>query len=219
VRGDEAGLRKVLINLIGNGIKYTDAGGVTVAVSIEGSARYRFSVTDTGVGIPAESMAEVFEPFVQGESGLSRGGSGLGLSIARRHVAIMGGELTAESTVGRGSSFVFTLEMPATSPLASPESDRVSTAASFDQADSSIEIPADLLARLLHSADMGSVTEIKLCLADLEHSGDAPAAFAERVRELLKRFDMDGINRLLGSGAVQSRINRPNLATATGELS
>ena len=114
---DERKLRQIVTNLVGNAIKFTESGGVTAEAAIvadaTGADRLRVSVRDTGIGIPAEQLASVFEPFVQvsggpGGSPTTRpsSGTGLGLSIARQLATLLGGELTATSVVGQGSTFV-----------------------------------------------------------------------------------------------------------------
>jgi PAS domain S-box-containing protein len=118
VRGDPTRLRQVLMNLIGNAIKFTAAGEVAVAattVQRNGDrAAVRFSVRDTGIGISAGAQASIFEEFTQADVSTTRrfGGTGLGLAISRRLVALMGGELTVTSALGRGSDFSFALTFP-----------------------------------------------------------------------------------------------------------
>jgi signal transduction histidine kinase/ActR/RegA family two-component response regulator len=112
VVGDEGKLRQVLINLLGNAVKFTETGLVTLRVIDRSEGWWRFEVEDTGPGIPHETRDSIFEPFQQGSSGNHKGGSGLGLSIARRHVALMGGELALESGVESGSLFHFDLQLP-----------------------------------------------------------------------------------------------------------
>src|SRR3954449_8266896 len=113
LKGDPTRLRQVLINLVGNGLKFTSRGGVSVSVSHcpepDGRIRLRFEVRDTGIGIPQEKLAEMFKPFVQADSSTTRryGGSGLGLTISRRVVEAMGGTLEVESLPGVGSRFWF----------------------------------------------------------------------------------------------------------------
>jgi two-component system sensor histidine kinase/response regulator len=115
VRGDAGRLRQVLMNLVGNAIKFTDAGNVTLRVSRAPTKAdeltLTFSVSDTGVGIPAGARARLFEPFVQADSSFSRraGGTGLGLSICKRLVELMRGEIWFESEEGIGSTFTFSL--------------------------------------------------------------------------------------------------------------
>jgi PAS domain S-box-containing protein len=107
VRSDPVRLRQALFNLIGNAVKFTEAGGVTVRCMPGAAGRLRFEVEDTGIGIPAASQARVFERFDQGDASTTRrfGGSGLGLSITRRLAELMGGEVGFSSTVGAGSTF------------------------------------------------------------------------------------------------------------------
>jgi len=115
VIGDEGKLRQVLINLLGNAVKFAERGCVTLRLLDQTDGRWRFEVEDTGVGIPCDLKERVFEPFQQGYSS-AKGGTGLGLTIARRQVELMGGRLELESTPGLGSLFHFTLELPPASP-------------------------------------------------------------------------------------------------------
>ena len=115
--GDPLRLKQVLINLMGNAVKFTPAGSVTLRVrEIERTRRastLRFEVADTGIGISPQQQARIFEPFTQADSSTTRryGGSGLGLSIVRRLVAMMDGQLDVTSTPGEGSSFGVTLSL------------------------------------------------------------------------------------------------------------
>jgi signal transduction histidine kinase/ActR/RegA family two-component response regulator len=111
---DPVRLRQILFNLVGNAIKFTDAGGVSVSFSRPRPGWVRFEVVDTGPGIYADEQATLFRPFAQVETGTRRaaGGTGLGLAIARRLAALMGGELGLDSAPGQGSTFW--LEAPAT---------------------------------------------------------------------------------------------------------
>ncbi|RMF86407.1 MAG: response regulator, partial [Nitrospirae bacterium] len=126
VHGDHRKLRQVLINFLGNAVKFTDRGEVTLRALPAGDHRYRFEVEDTGPGIAPEAKAQIFEPFSQADAGHDKGGTGLGLAIARRQVELMGGTLELESAVGHGSRFAFTLPLaPATGgPEAAAEGPR-----------------------------------------------------------------------------------------------
>ncbi|MGW5781022.1 HAMP domain-containing protein [Streptomyces sp. NPDC003863] len=124
---DEARIRQVLRNLLSNALKFTDEGGVSLTVEYASSAEtpptlagaghvLAFRVTDTGIGIPAEQLRNVFEAFQQGDGTVARryGGTGLGLSISREVAGLLGGAIQAESVPGRGSTF--TLHLPAPRP-------------------------------------------------------------------------------------------------------
>jgi signal transduction histidine kinase/ligand-binding sensor domain-containing protein/CheY-like chemotaxis protein len=115
VHGDEGKLRQILINLLGNAVKFTDAGEITLKVRSVGEPsdhRYRFDVIDTGPGITEEHQQEIFQPFQQSEAGVAQGGTGLGLAITRRQIELMGGEVNLESTLGKGSRFYFEITLP-----------------------------------------------------------------------------------------------------------
>jgi PAS domain S-box-containing protein len=117
VVGDPGRLRQILLNLVSNAIKFTDRGGVTVTVDCESAepdrCRLRFNVKDTGIGIPPDRQAVIFEAFAQADGSTTRryGGSGLGLTVSRRLVEMFGGKLWLESEVGRGSTFHFTANL------------------------------------------------------------------------------------------------------------
>jgi signal transduction histidine kinase/DNA-binding NarL/FixJ family response regulator len=114
VRGDEGKLRQVLINLLGNAVKFTQEGEVTLRARW-GDGRGHFEVEDTGPGIAPEEMSRLFEPFVQTETGQrSREGTGLGLALSRQIARRMGGDITARSEVGRGTCFCAEVALPAT---------------------------------------------------------------------------------------------------------
>ncbi|HTQ70765.1 MAG TPA: ATP-binding protein [Acidocella sp.] len=127
LRGDPMRLRQVLINLVGNGIKFTRRGDVTVAVShrrmADGRERYHFEVRDTGIGISEEKRKLLFNPFSQADSSTTRryGGSGLGLAISRRLVEAMGGEIGVDSVEGVGSRFWFDLPLTVSTDTAPRE--------------------------------------------------------------------------------------------------
>ena len=107
VRSDPVRLRQALFNLVGNAVKFTETGSVTVRCTAPHSGRLRFEIEDTGVGIPAEVHARIFQRFDQGDASTTRkfGGSGLGLTITRKLAEMMNGEVGVVSTVGAGSTF------------------------------------------------------------------------------------------------------------------
>ncbi len=146
--GDAGRLRQIVINLLGNAIKFTDRGGIVVEVSIVGGepqaaagrqaaeVELRLAVADTGIGISAEKQRLIFDAFSQADNSITRqyGGTGLGLTISSRLVALMGGRLSVESVTGRGSTFWFTTGLghqrpssknPVLAPLARRETEQV----------------------------------------------------------------------------------------------
>ena len=125
VTGDPLRLRQILLNLLNNAIKFTRAGSVGLSVSLQelhsDTVAMRFSVSDTGPGIPPDRIGSIFEAFRQADSSTAReyGGTGLGLTISAQLVALMGGKIWAESTLGAGSTFHFTASFEL-SPLCDP---------------------------------------------------------------------------------------------------
>jgi signal transduction histidine kinase/CheY-like chemotaxis protein len=115
VLGDAARLRQILLNLVVNGAKFTHSGSVKLMIKhVPGTEALRFAITDTGIGIRAESLATLFQRFAQADSSTTRrfGGTGLGLAISKRLVALMGGDIEVLSEPGRGSTFSFAIELP-----------------------------------------------------------------------------------------------------------
>ncbi|MDE1460865.1 ATP-binding protein [Spartinivicinus poritis] len=112
VMGDEGKIRQVLINLIGNAVKFTDQGEVSLKVVCQDNNLVYFEVNDTGPGIADDSKEAIFEIFQQGNAGLEKGGTGLGLTLAKKQVEIMGGHLTFTSTPHLSTRFFFTLPLP-----------------------------------------------------------------------------------------------------------
>ena len=116
VQGDEGKLRQVLINLLGNAVKFTRSGEVDLRISVRDSRTWLFEVIDTGLGIPEPEQARIFEPFHQGSNATQSEGTGLGLAIAQKQVALLGGTLLLQSERGIGSRFYFEIPLPAAAP-------------------------------------------------------------------------------------------------------
>ncbi|MGD9202830.1 MAG: ATP-binding protein, partial [Chitinispirillia bacterium] len=116
VQGDSLRLRQILVNLIGNAMKFTNTGSVSINVSIDKETVkelfLHFKISDSGIGIPKEKLTTIFDPFVQVENSNTRkfGGSGLGTAISKQLVTIMGGKIGVESTLNKGSTFWFTIK-------------------------------------------------------------------------------------------------------------
>ena len=111
VHADQNKLRQILVNFLGNAVKFTEHGSVTLRVSNEDD-KYYFEVKDTGMGISSSEMLDVLKPFQQAEAGIRKGGTGLGLAISKRQLEIMGSELNIASEPEKGSSFSFTINLP-----------------------------------------------------------------------------------------------------------
>jgi signal transduction histidine kinase len=116
VKGDSLRLKQILLNLVGNSLKFTQEGGVYISVKIiqpQPDLRVEFNVSDTGIGIPTHKQRELFQAFTQVDSSTTRkyGGTGLGLQISQRLVELMNGKIQVESQPGKGSSFKFTIDM------------------------------------------------------------------------------------------------------------
>ncbi|MSR62068.1 MAG: response regulator [Planctomycetes bacterium] len=124
ITSDPLRLRQIVLNLVGNAIKFTERGGVTLHLHVDSTdaqdARLRFVVADTGIGMSAAQLAHIFRPFAQADETMSRrfGGTGLGLTISKRFAELLGGELAVTSALGRGSVFTLTLAL---GPLAGVE--------------------------------------------------------------------------------------------------
>jgi signal transduction histidine kinase/DNA-binding response OmpR family regulator/HPt (histidine-containing phosphotransfer) domain-containing protein len=117
VRGDPVRLRQIMLNLVGNAIKFTEVGEVVMRVTASGGGHPRpitFEVADTGIGMSQDVIKGLFAPFFQGDSTITRrfGGTGLGLAISRHFVELMGGRFEVDSTLGVGTQFHFTISMP-----------------------------------------------------------------------------------------------------------
>ncbi len=116
IHTDRARLRQILLNLVGNAVKFTESGGICITVRCpsekDGTGRIEFAVSDTGIGIPQDKIKDVFQPFVQLDGSLTRryGGTGLGLGISQRLAKALGGDIEVSSQLGQGSTFTLTID-------------------------------------------------------------------------------------------------------------
>ena len=197
VRTDARRLRQVLVNLVGNAIKFTTAGEVVIAVGIV-DASVRIEVRDTGIGIGEADQARLFEPFSQADTSTQRdfGGTGLGLAISRRFCKALGGELTVRSRPGEGS--VFTVKLPLNEDAARPRGDitpRVRRQKRHKQ-------PVDLTGRTIAVCD--DRRDMRTLVQHLVEDAGATTLTAANGRELLTRLG-------LGSESGESAPVRPDL--------
>jgi signal transduction histidine kinase/ActR/RegA family two-component response regulator len=225
VRCDRMALRRILVNLLGNAIKFTDAGSVSLRLSVDPvpeGAMLHAEVADSGIGIAPENLAAIFEAFVQADASITRrfGGTGLGLAISRRLAELLGGELSVRSVVGEGS--VFTLRLPVDHP---PAPDRDADAASGATADGPIP-PAALagpvpVRRLLVVED-NPIN--RLLAAEMLGMLGSRVVLAEDGRQALERLDdepfdlilmdlqMPGMDGIEATRAIRERETRLGLA-------
>ncbi len=208
LRGDPGRVRQVLTNLVGNAIKFTNEGEVSVRVMVEAEAEasvdVRFEIKDTGRGIPLETQARLFQPFVQADSSTSRkfGGTGLGLAICKRLAESMGGSIGVESTPGQGSTFQVTMKFARstvtdTEPETAPEFidtrvllivDNITRQGFLCQKINSWRLRSQTadsgeaaLAMLRHAAHEG--TPYLLAIVDLQKPEMDGLAFAQKVKD------------------------------------
>ncbi len=207
LRGDPGRLRQVLMNLIGNAVKFTERGDILVRISVQsrgdGRTSLRFSVRDTGIGISAGAQRGLFSAFVQADSSTTRkyGGTGLGLSICKRLTEMMGGEIGLESEAGRGSTFWFILpfEEARTQPAApDPAVMAGVTTLVVDDNAASREIVSHYLAEW--KADIRQADSAEAALAALR----AAAAEGRPVRLVITDMHMPGTDGLTLTAGIKA---------------
>ncbi|MEM6664901.1 MAG: ATP-binding protein [Pseudomonadota bacterium] len=205
-------LQQILLNLAGNAVKFTEAGGVYLEAKRDGENRFAIAVTDTGVGLSEAEAEKIFEEFEQGEGGLSRkhGGTGLGLAITRRLAEAMGGSIKVESAKGEGATFTLVL------PLKAVTEDTVGGTHEMESADirplagkrllisSGAPLDGDVLSQL--TADMGAslqsvddLSELPVAVASVKpHALLCDGEMVSRVPQaVLDALDGDGARRVV----------------------
>ncbi|MGJ3248213.1 MAG: PAS domain S-box protein [Elainellaceae cyanobacterium] len=212
VRGDEQKLRQILINLLGNAVKFTDQGGVVFKVGYIDSGQIRFQVEDTGVGIPNEQLDEIFQPFQQvGAQRHLIEGTGLGLPISQRLVEMMGSTLHVQSIEGKGATFWVDLDLPEVDDWhrSAYPSDRPTNGYQGDRLLSDLSpLPtpsADELATLMALAKIGDIGGILERIQVLEQTDRHLIPFTVELRQLAKHFQVKKIQTFLKTFMVDGR--------------
>jgi signal transduction histidine kinase/DNA-binding NarL/FixJ family response regulator len=190
VQGDSTRLRQVLINLIGNAVKFTSAGFVSCKVSVDpaGPSTLRFEIADSGIGIPADRRESIFDSFTQADNSTTReyGGTGLGLAITRRLVELAGGQIWVTSTPGHGSAFYFTASLPEAEAI--PEA--ISEAISEAEPPSNLEVDRSLCILLAEDNLVNQKLMLRM-LSKLNHRVTAAGDGVDAVTSFLQQsFDI-----------------------------
>ena len=219
--GDPGRLRQVLINLVGNAVKFTERGFVTASVTVAGSGRLQFEIVDTGIGIPADRQGHMFSMFTQADTSMTRryGGTGLGLAISKRIVEQMGGEIGFTSREGQGSRFFFSapLQRVAEAPAifgaeafdAPTHSDALSILLAEDN-ETNQEVAAGILTRLGHRVELASTGEHAVALA---RTGRFDLAFMD-----VQMPEMDGLEATRAIRALPAPLNRISIIALTANV-
>ena len=221
IYADEKRLRQTLLNLLGNAVKFTDQGQVSLRVQPKISAQETtpnpenysticFTIEDSGIGIDSEQLKKIFNPFEQvGRKQQQSGGTGLGLNITQKLVEKMGGGLQVESKLGQGSKFWFEVTFPCSS-----EFDRQEKASNLnsnrepnqntstehltpDPSQTAIALPPEEIEILYELAMLGSMQKIKERASYLEHLDSRYSPLAQRLRELAENFQDEEITNLI----------------------
>jgi PAS domain S-box-containing protein len=209
ILADERRLRQVLLNLLANAVAFTDRGSVRLRVWQPTPQRLRFEVEDTGIGIPADQLEAIFQPFEQVAEGQRRGGTGLGLPISRRYVQLMGSDIEVASRIGAGSTFSFDLTIQPTAAPADSTSAAAGTAdppAAPAPTEGGLAPPPAQIERLHALALEGNMRDILRWAGQLtEIEEQRYRHFALHVRFLAERYQSQAIlslaKRCLGDPA------------------
>ena len=193
--GDRARLRQILLNLVGNAVKFTETGGVAVEVECGPNGALTFRIRDTGIGIAPDVQARIFEEFEQAEAGTGRrfGGTGLGLAITKRLVAAMDGAIFLDSAPGRGATFTSTIVLPPVDDEAADAAPQLAGKTVLVIAPGPIEGP--LLARQLSA--WGAMTQIVTSVSAAEEPLRGKAFDTVIVDGAIGRTDLERIRPLL----------------------
>jgi two-component system, sensor histidine kinase and response regulator len=201
VRGDERALRQVLLNLLGNAVKFTREGSVTFHATARSVAPDRcemcFLIEDSGPGIEAGDLQRIFEPFERVNADARVEGTGLGLPIAKRLVTVMGGQLEVTSTPGRGSTFVVSLPLEVVGQAHTVVADAPEPLTCESPPPHEVPVNTEWAAQLLDLAMQGDIKEL-VARAELAANSDAAGSPVYReIQRLARKFDFKGIRRVL----------------------
>jgi len=218
VQTDEKRLRQVLINLLGNAIKFTDKGTVIFKIDIinidvaSGVGRMRFQVEDTGIGMTPDALSKIFAPFEQvGDSKSRAQGTGLGLAICKQIVSLMGSEIQVESQLGVGSVFSFEIDLPL--DVAGTKSSTTLEVMSQDRLDadginiSKLIVPTPKeLTSLLQLAQQGHMDKLVKVAQELAQSNQQYAYFIEQILSLAETYQAQKIEELINRSQESPRL-------------
>tara|TARA_R110000824_G_scaffold252106_2_gene440814 strand:+ start:11204 stop:13501 length:2298 start_codon:yes stop_codon:yes gene_type:complete len=187
ILGDEYRTKQVLTNIVGNAIKFTSSGWVSISASVAGEPEDRkieITITDTGIGIARARQKEIFDEFVQADSSVVRrfGGSGLGLTISQRLLEVLGGGISCESELGEGTSFIVTLPLIEVNPLIADN------ASHADKEAETIKVPQDARILVAEDHDINRVLITSL-LERLGHHPDIAKDGAEAIEKIEQAID------------------------------
>lgn len=207
-KGDEGKIRQILINLLGNSFKFSKSGTISFRVFELSNHSFIFEVEDQGPGIAEEALGKIFEAFYQDKAGIKEGGTGLGLAIAKKQARLMGGDLSVDSELGKGTKFKFAVKLE---PVAQLASNSVS-----QESESSIEIPEvtaitlvpieenishlnnieiadDFYLKIVEAAEIHNVTALKSLIGEFEKRGKSEAELALRLKKYLSDYNVSAI--------------------------
>ncbi|MEA5489269.1 MULTISPECIES: ATP-binding protein [Pseudanabaena] len=201
VYGDAKRLRQVLFNLVGNSIKFTNKGTVTLLVQSSTNNKIRFDVIDSGVGIASDDLIKIFQSFEQvGNHEKRQSGTGLGLPISKRLVEMMGGKLNVTSTLGQGSNFWLEIDLPSyvksmqsSVVLESDYQDSANSAIASHRSLESDRIPLpdrQIILELMELAEKGDIKSLHQHIKQLEQSDASLQVFTEEIMSFIKGFQL-----------------------------
>lgn len=212
VTTDAVKLRQILLNLLGNAVKFTEHGSITLRATPSSADHLRFEVIDTGVGIAADKIESIFDPFNQARNGRSIDGTGLGLAINRSLIRLIGGEIfQVESEPGKGSRFSFQIPLQATATAGQPARTPATNSSSQIQqvvttmatgeatSDEQRTWPPSLAhatrRKIRTAIDLGDIASLFQLAEELAANPAAPKTDVEQLAHMAKLFDLDGLRR------------------------